>query len=58
MFVSENLLIAIFLLIFSNIATCMLIIKVGLKIYQIQCYISDVFDNIVNNYSKSVDLND
>lgn len=57
MYVNYNLLIAIFMLIFSNIATCILIITVGLKIYQRQGYISTVFDNIVKNYSKNGDSN-
>lgn len=58
MYVNDNLLIAIFMLIFSNIAVCMLIITVGLKIYQRQGYISSVFDNIVKNCSKDGVNND
>ena len=57
MFVNDNLLIAIFMLIFSNIAVCMLIITVGLKIYQRCGYISNVFDNIVKNFNKNGDSN-
>lgn len=51
MYVNDNLLIAIFMLIFSNLAVCLLIIIVGLQIYHRQGYISDVFDRIVKEFS-------
>ena len=52
MVVNENLLIAIFLLIFSNLAVFLLIIFVGSSIYEKQKLLMDAFQNIVGQYFK------
>ena len=52
MFVNENLLIAIFLLIFSNIAVFLLIIFAGASIYEKQKLLMEAFEDIVSQYFK------